>query len=167
MDELSLTIRKAQLSDVEALTSITRELNWFQPHSVEINASKLKSNIAHRFYQHIEQSIVSHFYSLYVADVLSNGIVGYSAVYWLNQLYLPAAEGFITDLFVSSPFQRQGIASLLLEQIKDEAIARDCSRLMLQANKNKPVYLNEFYIKRGWEECQTTAVFIYKLKNTN
>lgn len=51
-------------------------------------------------------------------------IVGYIAVHWLPYLFLPAPEGYVSELFVSESVRGQGIGTQLLETVTIEAKRR-------------------------------------------
>ena len=72
-------------------------------------------------------------------------------------------EGYISELFVRKSARGQGIGTRLLAAVEDEAATRGCSRLRLLNLRNRESYQRGFYRKRGWEEWQDAANFIYSV----
>jgi GNAT superfamily N-acetyltransferase len=75
----------------------------------------------------------------------------------------PYSEGYVSELFVAESARGAGLGTKLLEAVKDLAIGRGCSRLMLVNRKTRESYKRGFYRKLGWEERQEFANFVLSL----
>jgi N-acetylglutamate synthase-like GNAT family acetyltransferase len=155
---MSTHIRKAQLQDVAALTELLRSLGWFAyltSESSEITCERIT--------HHLTLCNADESHSIYVAEE-NNEIVGYVAIHWLPYLFLPAPEGYVSELFVRASVRGQGIGTQLLEVVKAEAQERGCSRLMLVNSRSRDSYKHKFYEGQGWKEREEIANFVYVLK---
>lgn len=151
-------IRKAELQDAEPLTNLLKSLGWFTHLASESNQVS-QNRIAH----HLGLCNADHSHSIYVAEQ-DSAIVGYIAVHWLPYLFLPAPEGYISELFVCESARGHGIGTQLLEAVKAEAQSRGCSRLMLVNSRNRDSYRRKFYERQGWKERKEIANFVYVLR---
>ncbi|MBN1887452.1 MAG: GNAT family N-acetyltransferase [Thermoflexales bacterium] len=102
-------------------------------------------------------------HSVYVAESVQGGVVGYASVHWLPYLFLLGPEGYVSELFVKTEARGQGVGSQLLDVIKAEAQARGCTRLALLNNRQRESYQRGFYAKCGWQERTHMATFMYSL----
>ncbi|NJL36570.1 MAG: GNAT family N-acetyltransferase [Leptolyngbyaceae cyanobacterium RM2_2_4] len=155
---MSTYIRKAQLRDVAALTELLRSLGWFA-----YMASESSEMTCERITHHLTLYSANESHSIYIAEE-NRKIVGYVAVHWLPCLFLPAPEGYVSELFVCESVRGQGIGTQLLEVVKAEAQERGCSRLMLVNSRNRDSYKRKFYERQGWKEREEIANFVYVLK---
>lgn len=155
---MSTHIRKAQLHDVAALAELLRSLGWFAYLTLE--SSEMTCD---RITHHLTLCDADESHSIYVAE-RNRGIVGYVAVHWLPYLFLPAPEGYVSELFVCESARGQGIGTQLLEVVKVEAQERGCSRLMLVNSRSRDSYKHKFYERQGWKEREDIANFVYALK---
>jgi GNAT superfamily N-acetyltransferase len=151
-------IRKAQLQDVAALTELLRSLGWFT-----YMASESSEMTCDRIAHHLALCNADESHSIYVAEE-DSGIVGYVAVHWLPYLFLPAPEGYVSELFVCESGRGRGIGTQLLDVVKAEAQERGCSRLMLVNSRSRDSYKRKFYERQGWKEREEIANFVYVLK---
>jgi GNAT superfamily N-acetyltransferase len=155
---MNADIRKAQLQDVEALTHLLKSLGWFT-HLTSEPSEVSQKRIAH----HLALCNTDDSHSIYVAEK-DGEIVGYIAVHWLPYLFLPAPEGYISELFVCDSARGNGIGTQLLETVKAEARSRSCSRLMLVNSRSRDSYKHKFYEGKGWQEREGVANFVYLLQ---
>ncbi|MBW4467111.1 MAG: GNAT family N-acetyltransferase [Pegethrix bostrychoides GSE-TBD4-15B] len=155
---MSTYIRKAQSQDVAALTELLRSLGWFA-----YMASESSEMTRERIIHHLTLCSADESHTIYVAEEDSR-IVGYVAVHWLPYLFLPAPEGYISELFVCESARGQGIGTQLLEVVKAEAQERGCSRLMLVNSRSRDSYKHKFYERQGWKEREEIANFVYVLE---
>lgn len=153
---MSADIRKAQLQDAAALANLLQALGWFA-HLTSEPSESVQKQIAY----HLELCNADASHSVYVAEK-GGEIFGYVAAHWLPYLFLPAPEGFISELFVAESVRGQGIGTQLLEAVKIEAQERGCSRLLLLNSRSRDSYKRKFYEKQGWKERETMANFVYK-----
>lgn len=150
-------IRKAEIQDTVALTQLLKSLGWFA-----YLASEPSEITRERITHHLRLCNCDQNRSIYVAE--DSEIVGYIAVHWLPYLFLPAPEGYISELFVRKSLRGQGVGTQLLEAVKAEAQERNCSRLMLVNSRNRDSYKHKFYERQGWKEREEIANFVYLLK---
>lgn len=155
---MSTHIRKARSQDVAGLANLLKSLGWFA-HLTSESSEVSQQRIAH----HLALCNADESHSIYVAEE-DREIVGYIAVHWLPYLFLPAPEGFISELFVGESFRGQGIGTQLLEAVKAEAQVRRCSRLLLLNSRSRDSYKRKFYEAQGWKEREDMANFVYVLK---
>ena len=78
--------------------------------------------------------------------------------------FLAGPEGYVSELFVCAAERGKGMGSRLLEAIKEEALARGCSRLTLINLRHRESYERGFYTTRGWQERPEAASFVYLLE---
>jgi len=151
-------IRPAASADVPAIAAIIRGLGWFSYVNDESTAETET-----RIMEHLRMCVADDSHSVLVAEGAGGAILGYVAVHWLPYLMLPGPEGYISELFVAESAQGAGLGSKLLEMVKDMAIGRGCSRLMLVNRKTRESYKRGFYRKLGWEEREEFANFVLHL----
>jgi GNAT superfamily N-acetyltransferase len=157
---MNIRIRKAEATDVPAISDLLRSLGTFD----HINAEASQMTQA-RVLKHLALCSADDSHWIFVAQVPSGEIAGYCAVHWLPYLILAGPEGYVSELFVKEEFRGQGIGSQLLETTKAEAQNRGCSRLMLINMRKRESYKRQFYSKQGWEERPDAANFIIQLIN--
>lgn len=154
---MEVTARYAQVADTAAICTLLQSLGWFR--HLNSPSQKVTDQIA----SHLHSCLADNSHSVYVAEYSNMNIVGYAAVHWLPYLFLPAPEGFVSELFVDQAYRGQGIGTLLLSTITTEAKARGCTRLMLVNGRERESYQRQFYQKHGWIERENIANFIYTL----
>ncbi len=155
---MDILIRKAQARDAGHIAAILRALGWF----AHMNSESVEATRA-RIAKRLELYEAQHNPSVYVAENADGEIVGYASVHWLLYLLYDGPEGYISELFVRESARGQGIGTRLLDALEDEARARGCSRLRLLNLRYRESYQRGFYRKRGWEEWQDAANFIYRV----
>ncbi|MEA1958337.1 MAG: GNAT family N-acetyltransferase [Chloroflexota bacterium] len=155
---MGITIRKSTIEDASCISEILQTVEWaaYVPPSPHDTSA---SNVA----GHIEMCGNDGSHSIYVAGNDNGRLVGYVAVHWLPYLFLKGPEGYLSELFVYETDRGQGIGTRLLEAVKDEARQRGCCRLMLLNSKKRESYKRSFYRKRGWDEREEGANFMYIL----
>jgi GNAT superfamily N-acetyltransferase len=153
---MKIIVRRAEITDAAAIRTILQSLGWFQ------HFNSPDPDATNRIASHLYDCLADNSHSVYVAQT-DGKIIGYAAVHWLPYLFLPAPEGFVSELFVDQAHRGEGIGSLLLTAIQTEAKARGCTRLMLVNGRERESYQRQFYQKHGWIERENIANFIYKL----
>jgi GNAT superfamily N-acetyltransferase len=143
---------------VPDIAAILRGLGWF-PY---LNAESMAETET-RITQHFTMCLSDDSHSVLVAEGAKGAVSGYVAVHWLPYLMLPGPEGYISELFVAESARGAGLGSKLLEVVKDMAIGRGCSRLMLVNRKTRESYQRGFYRKLGWVEREEFANFVLHL----
>jgi GNAT superfamily N-acetyltransferase len=153
-----MKIRRATPQDAYAITSLLRELEWFdQLHGVPLETAHGQVR------RHLESCLADESHSVYVAEDDTGRTVGYVSVHWLPYLFLQGPEGYISELFLRRSARGQGAGTALLEAIEAEARERGCVRLALVNGKERESYRRGFYAKRGWREREDVANFVYLL----
>ncbi len=157
-NRLRWNIRPAASADVPAIAAILRGLGWFA-HVNDEPPARTETRIA----EHIRMCLADDSHSVLVAEDPKGVVLGYVAVHWLPYLILPGPEGYVSELFVVESARGAGLGTKLLEVVKDMAIDRGCSRLMLLNRKARESYKRGFYRKLGWEEREEFANFVLHL----
>ena len=157
---MDIQIRKAEATDVPAISNLLRSLNLF----AHINNEEAQST-QQRVLKHLTLCTSDDSHLILVALTSNGEITGYCAVHWLPYLILAGPEGYVSELFIKDEFRGQGIGNDLLEAIEVEAQNRGCSRLMLLNLRKRDSYKRQFYSKHGWEERPDAANFIFQLTN--
>ena len=96
--------------------------------------------------------------TLLVAE-LDGAVVGYAHVHWVSPLFLPGAEGYVTELFVRRDARRRGCGSALLDELHAIAVRHKAARLFLVNGRHSEAYVRGFYSKRGFVEADHLASF--------
>src|SRR5690606_24692779 len=95
---------------------ILRATNWFEHMTGEaLDETQL------RIERHIQLCRVGRAHAGYVAEVASGDVVGYALVHWLPSLFLPSAEGYLSELFVEETYRGNGIGRRLMDVVVSEA----------------------------------------------
>jgi GNAT superfamily N-acetyltransferase len=157
-DRPSWNIRPAVSADVPAIAAILRGLGWFALMNEESTAETEM-----RITEHLRTCLADDSHSVLVAEGAKGAVLGYVAVHWLPYLMLAGPEGYVSELFVAESARGAGLGTKLLEAVKDMAIGRGCSRLMLVNRKTRESYKRGFYRKLGWEEREEFANFVLSL----
>ena len=156
---MEITIRKAQPEDAPGLSEILRSVDWFTA-LIELSPEELAAQVT----RNLEADSASDSHSIWVAETGAGRLVGYIAIHWLPYLFLEGQEGYISELYVHKGVRGAQIGTRLLETVKEEALQRGCSRLMLANGRTRESYQREFFKKNGWRERETIANFILELK---
>jgi GNAT superfamily N-acetyltransferase len=143
---------------VPAVAALLRGLGWLS----FIN-DVAKAETETRVKRHLHLCLSSDGHTVLVAEDATGTILGCVAVHWLPYLMLPGPEGYVSELFVTEAARGAGLGTRLLEAVKDMAISRGCTRLMLVNRKTRESYQRNFYRKLGWEEREEFANFVLHL----
>ena len=159
----SMHIRKAQTADAAGISALLHDMGWFKAYegrTPEQNTEALQTLLtsANATGATDERSL------LLVAEDAQHGICGYCAVHWLPVAVLQAWEGYVSELFVSDKTRGQGIGQALLDAATEAARERDCTRIWLVNNRERPSYARGFYPQQGWAEQAEMARFVLPLK---
>lgn len=153
-----LLIRPALPGDAESIAGILKEVGWFDRVNGEspgVTGARIANYL--RLYSEGEH------HAVLVAQALDGRLEGYVAVHWIPYLFLPAPEGYISELFVRQSCRGRGVGRRLLQKVEEMARAYGCSRLMLINGRNRESYRRGFYKKLGWEERDEAANFVLPL----
>lgn len=155
---MDIMVRQALETDAHGITCVLRDLGWFD-HLEQETEQVTEQRVIERL--QLSHSNSSH--TVYVAEGVDGQVMGYCSVHWLPILFLSGLEGYISELFIRETDRGQGIGTLLLESVQDEARIRGCSRLMLLNMRKRESYHREFYLKKGWIERDGAANFVLDL----
>jgi GNAT superfamily N-acetyltransferase len=155
-------VRSATLADAPAVAALLRGLGWFDRLNEESPAETER-----RLSEHLRLCLSDDSHTVLVAESAEGSIPGYVAVHWLPYLMLAGPEGYVSDLFVTESARGAGIGTSLLAAVKDMAVSRGCSRMMLVNRKTRESYKRGFYRKLGWEERDEFANFVLHLRGTS
>ena len=161
-DRPNLEIRLATPDDVPAIAGLLRGLGWFTFINDEATA-----RTETRVKKHLRLCMADDSHTVLIAEEAKGAVLGYVAVHWLPYLMLPGPEGYVSELFVMETARGVGVGTRLLEAVKDMAVSRGCSRLMLVNRKTRESYKRGFYRKLGWEERGEFANFVLHLPPKN
>jgi len=152
--KLGYSIRPPVIEDAPALARLLHGLGYFdrlENVPVEQTAESVRAAL--------EKINASDDHTLYVAAGADGRLLGYTAVHWIPDLFLPGPEGYLSELFVDETARGQGIGGALLDAVTEEAHRRGGSRLQLINFRHRESYRRGFYAKHGWEERPTAANF--------
>lgn len=155
---LPYTIRPGRVDDAPALATLLHGLGYFdrlKDVPVEQTARSAAAALA--------TIVSSESHTLFVAEGEGGQVLGYAAVTWIPDLFLPSPEGYVSELFVDAAARGQGVGGALLDAVTAEARRRGCSRMQLLNFRHRESYARGFYAKRGWEERPSAASFALDL----
>ncbi len=139
-------VREAEERDCKKLTELLIEqFEQEQKNRKQIEARVLKC-------------INSKELTIFIA-IGQDQIKGYLTIHWMQELWSDTPEALVSSLYVISQARNRGIGRALLEAAVQKARNQDCSRLWLENNRNNPIYIKQFYKKRGWKERLDLAIF--------
>ncbi len=94
-----------------------------------------------------EMAQATRYYFLAVDD---EAVLGYAGLFALS----PDAD--VQTIAVSPKAQGKGVGTLLLEELVDQAIARNCTQLVLEVRSDNQAALS-MYTKRGFEQINVRS----------
>jgi GNAT superfamily N-acetyltransferase len=143
----NVVVRMAQQEDVPIIAEIIRKLGWFPYVGEESPAATER-----RVLLHLELCDADDSHTVLVAEDEGGTVAGYISVHWLPYLMLAGPEGYLSELFVREDLRGKGVGGALIENIRELAIIKGCSRLMLLNNRERASYEREFYARHGFVE---------------
>ncbi|MCB0208777.1 MAG: GNAT family N-acetyltransferase [Anaerolineae bacterium] len=158
-NQADFTVRQATADDTIGIATLLRDLGWS-----EWIAAATPESVADQVERHLTLCQADDSHSVYVAETPTGEVAGYVSVHWLPYLIHQGPEGYISELFIKTSARGQGLGSLLLATVRQEAEQRGCARLNLINNRERESYTRQFYKKQGWEERPWAASFVYWLK---
>ena len=153
-----ITVRRAKHEDVPVIAEIIRKLGWFSYVEDESPAATER-----RVLLHLELADADDSHTVLVAEDAAGVAVGYVSVHWLPYLMLEGPEGYVSEVFVREEARGKGVGSALMNDVKEYAGAKGCSRLMLLNNGERDSRGHEFYTTLGFEEQPEMATLILNL----
>jgi GNAT superfamily N-acetyltransferase len=149
LKEREVTIRPANLSDSKAIIVVLQESGFF----TDIHKKALTDPEA-RISKHLSRCETDESHLILVAENQNGEVLGYIGVHWLQYIMASDTRGYVSELFVRQSARGRGIGRRLLEVIKEKAIERGCSRIMVLNVPNRISYSRRFFLKLGWKERQ-------------
>ncbi|MBN2098946.1 MAG: GNAT family N-acetyltransferase [Dehalococcoidia bacterium] len=161
-DKPYCNVRSATLADAPGIAALLRGLGWFALIDEESPAETER-----RLREHLRLCLADDSHAVLVAEGAEGAVLGYVAVHWLPYLMLAGPEGYVSDLFLTESVRGAGLGTKLLGAVRDMAVSRGCSRMMLVNRKTRESYKRGFYRKLGWEEREEFANFVLHLRGTS
>ncbi len=155
--QADVIIRQAHQEDGVAIATIARKVGWFEPISNESRTEAVR-----QVTERLVQSLREGTHSVLVAEDTQRAIVGYVSVHWFPHL-ARGIDGYISELFLLPGTTGRGIGGKLLDEVKEQAVKRGCTRLLLLNRRVRESYKRGFYAKHGWEELLDASFFTYGL----
>lgn len=153
-----INIRLANETDAVPIAQILRATGWFAFLDKE-PFDETESRVR----RHIYLCRADDSHTIYVADNVNVGVVGYVSVHWLPTLFLLGPEGYLSELFVDQSHRGHGLGKRLLDAVVNEGKNRGCSRLMLITSQSRESYKRRFYSQVGWLERDEMSNFVLQL----
>lgn len=150
-----VTYRAATVADADHIAQLLLDIGWFSGLKGKSHA-EISAIVAN----HLSNSSTETTTTVAIVDEV---VRGYSNTHWLHDLFMPAPEGYVSEVFVSPSHQGQGIGKALLASIVAEGKQRGAFRLSLINGKHRDSYQRSYYQKQGWEERELMANFVYWL----
>lgn len=155
----TLHIRDAQPSDAAALAGLLGGMGWFAAY-----ADTAPSQAEERLRGLIQSAAGGQHRMLLVAeDGAQPRLLGYCAVHWLPVAIQLGWEAYVSELFVAESARGTGAGSALLDAAVQAARERQCVRIWLINNRERPSYARGFYPRHGWTEQAEMARFVLPL----
>jgi GNAT superfamily N-acetyltransferase len=145
-------MRAAAVADADHIAQLLLDIGWFSGLKGKSHA-EISSIVA----SHLSNSSTETTTTVAIVDEV---VRGYSNTHWLHDLFMPAPEGYVSEVFVSPSHQGLGIGKALLTSIVAEGKRRGAYRLSLINGKHRDSYQRNFYQKQGWEERDLMANFV-------
>lgn len=153
-------IRPARPSDAAGISELLHGIGWFKAYedrSVAQNTEAIQSLLISA-HAEPERSL------LLVAEDAQQRLNGYCAIHWLPVAVLQGWEGYVSELFIAERARGLGLGQQLLDAATEAARARDCLRIWLVNNRERPSYARGFYSQQGWSEQAEMARFVLPLR---
>jgi ribosomal protein S18 acetylase RimI-like enzyme len=143
LKNVEVTIRPTDVSDSEAIADILQESGCI---------SFSNDKVDNRFAKNIAACNADDSHTILVAEDGNGKVVGYIGVHWLHYLMSPDTRGYVSELYVRQEARGRGIGRKLLDAVREQAVARGCSRLMVINVRNRITYPRRFFLNLSWEE---------------
>jgi len=154
-----IRVRRAEHEDVPVIADIIRRLGWF-PYVDKESPSATERRVL----LHLELCDADESHTVLVAEDEEGKAVGYISVHWLPYLLLSGPEGYVSEVFVEEEARGKGVGAALIDDVKEYALAKNCSRLMLLNNRERPSYEMDFYTRLGFVERPEMANLVMPLE---
>ncbi|MFI4913214.1 MAG: GNAT family N-acetyltransferase [Sedimentisphaeraceae bacterium JB056] len=148
MDEQKLHIRKAELADVEKLSSLLTELFSIE-QDFEPDDAKQTAGLS-MLIESPEQGVI-------LIATYDNDIIGMVSLQILISTAQGSKVGLIEDMVISSRYRKMGIGEKLLNEMENWAKNNSLTRLQLLADVDNHPAL-KFYAKNNWQSTKLIAL---------
>ena len=155
--QAEIIIRKAHQEDAGAIASIARQVGWYERINTEPPTETVR-----QVSERLEQCLHEGTHTVLVAETSTGVVSGYISVHWFPHL-AHGIDGYVSELFLLPSMTGLGVGGRLLDGIKEQAVKRKCSRLLLMNRRVRESYRRSFYAKHGWEELRDAAFFTLDL----
>lgn len=144
-----VTIRTAELSDIEALTELLAELFQIEA-DFQFDAQKQRAGL--KLLLHSDQACV------FVAQTIDNKkVIAMCSMQTLISTAEGGKVGLVEDVIVNTAYRGRGIGKKLLQHLTEWAVQHDFKRLQLLADKTNASALT-FYTQQRWQSTQLVAL---------
>jgi GNAT superfamily N-acetyltransferase len=151
--QAEIIIRNASREDARAIASIARQVGWYERINTESPDETLR-----QVSERLDQSLREGTHTVLVAETVDGMVSGYTSVHWFPHL-AHGIDGYVSELFLLPTMTGLGIGGRLLDAIKEQAVKRKCTRLLLMNRRARESYKRSFYAKHGLEELRDAAFF--------
>ena len=153
-------IRPALPGDAAGISELLHGIGWFKAYegrSIAQNTAAIKELL-------LDAQTLPERSLLLVAEDAQQRISGYCAVHWLPVAVLQSWEAYVSELFIAEQARGAGLGQQLLDVAVQAARDRNCLRIWLVNNRERPSYTRGFYSQQGWVEQAEMARFALPLR---
>ena len=153
-------IRPALPSDAAGISELLHGIGWFKAYegrSIAQNTAAIKELL-------LDAQTLPERSLLLVAEDAQQRISGYCAVHWLPVAVLQSWEAYVSELFIAEQARGAGLGQQLLDVAVHAAREKNCLRIWLVNNRERPSYTRGFYSQQGWVEQAEMARFVLPLR---
>ena len=153
-------IRPALPSDAAGISELLHGIGWFKAYegrSIAQNTAAIKELL-------LDAQTLPERSLLLVAEDAQQRISGYCAVHWLPVAVLQSREAYVSELFIAEQARGAGLGQQLLDVAVQAAREKNCLRIWLVNNRERPSYTRGFYSQQGWVEQAEMARFVLPLR---
>ena len=153
-------IRPALPGDAAGISELLHGIGWFKAYegrSIAQNTAAIKELL-------LDAQTLPERSLLLVAEDAQQRISGYCAVHWLPVAVLQSWEAYVSELFIAEQARGAGLGQQLLDVAVQAAREKNCLRIWLVNNRERPSYTRGFYSQQGWVEQAEMARFVLPLR---
>ena len=165
-------IRPALPGDAAGISELLHGIGWFKAYegrSIAQNTAAIKelllgAQTSTRASAQASTQAQPKRSLLLVAEDAQQRISGYCAVHWLPVAVLQSWEAYVSELFIAEQARGAGLGQQLLNVAVQAAREKNCLRIWLVNNRERPSYTRGFYSQQGWVEQAEMARFALPLR---
>lgn len=138
MNPQNIIYRKAEIKDISILTDYRIEfLNELFPNKTELESEKLRDCLNEYFNEALSDKTLIAWLAEYKDKVIGTScLVIWKAPPSYSGIGKSGKRGYILNMFTLKEFRKNGIASILLEKLKEEAEKMELEFVHLHATKD-------------------------------